>query len=154
MPLIPLEIALKDRVFFSGRTGRGSHWSRLRVLGFSGLTGSGFKPLGSARAPPSPDFSPSRRSWRIGPPLGCGYSGSPPPDLISHPPDLIFRSLPLKLSLSPISLLSFPLSLSTSLSLSVGRSGMRRRTKKEKEKRRRKRKKEKDPCMREEERGK
>jgi hypothetical protein len=55
----------------------GSHGSRSRVLGFSGLTGRGFKLLDSAGAPPSPDFSPSRRSWRIGSSrvVGHGFYG-------------------------------------------------------------------------------
>jgi hypothetical protein len=57
---------LKNRVFFSGLAGCGSHESQSWVLGFSGLTGRGFKLLDSAGAPPSSDFSPSRRSWRIG----------------------------------------------------------------------------------------
>jgi hypothetical protein len=57
---------LKNRVFFSGQAGCGSHGSRSWVLGFSGLTGRGFKLLDPAGAPPSPDFRPSRRSWRIG----------------------------------------------------------------------------------------
>jgi hypothetical protein len=50
----------------------------------------------------------------------------------SHPPDLIFQYLPLKLSLSPISLLFFPLSLSTSLSLWVARACEEERRKKKK----------------------
>jgi hypothetical protein len=68
---------LKNRVFFSGLEGCGSHGSRSRVLGFSGLTGRGFKLLDSAGAPPSPDFSPSRRSWRIGSSrvVGHGFYG-------------------------------------------------------------------------------
>jgi hypothetical protein len=51
---------------FSSLAGCGSHGSRSRVLGFSGLKGRGFKLLDSSGAPPSPNFSPSSRSWRIG----------------------------------------------------------------------------------------
>jgi hypothetical protein len=68
---------LKNWVFFSGQAGHGLHESRSRVLGFFGLTGRRFKLLDSAGAPPSPDFSPSRRSWRIGSSrvVGHGFYG-------------------------------------------------------------------------------
>jgi hypothetical protein len=65
-PEIHRKTPIENRVFFTGQAGHGSHRSRSRVLGFSGLTGYGFKPLGSVEAPPSPDFSPGHRSWRIG----------------------------------------------------------------------------------------
>jgi hypothetical protein len=138
---------MEDRT--SGRIG--SHgFSRIRRVwlagrGFSGLTGCGFKPLSSAGAPPSPDFSPSRQSWRIGAPWAHGSTG--PSSWVRLP---LSRSLglsalsPISLSISRVSLsrhLSlYPSSLSLNLWLSLPLSHcVRARRKKEEERRKKNR---------------
>jgi hypothetical protein len=143
--------------------GCGSHGSRLRVLGFSGLTGCGFKPLGSAEAPPPLDFSLDRRSWRIESSWvqrvthtslvvtrvseSLRVAGSSEKTvLLAHrrrsmedrapsPSTLLISSLSQHLSVSPSKTLSSISQSHSLVSLSVGCSGIRRRrTKKDEEK--------------------
>jgi hypothetical protein len=111
----------------SGRFG--SHgFSRIRRVwlaarGFSGLTGCGFEPLSSAKAPPSPDFSPSRRSWRIGAPWAHGSTD--PSSWVRLPLPISWSlSVSLSTSLSPILILS-------SLVVSVSEGTRKNRSKKE-----------------------
>jgi hypothetical protein len=118
-PLEPLKIAGKTRLQAVGFNGsRVASHGFSSLSGFSGLTGHGFKLLGSAGAPQSPDSGSGCRSWRIGPPWAHGLTGSFP-GFLSLGSRALFLSYGPSVSLSPSSHLSFYQTRSLSISRSL-----------------------------------
>jgi len=151
--IAPLEVSVRRLFPQSPEMDSSRRNTRLQAVGFRGLrvlgcgshrfelTGRGsrlrvfvVRLLGSAGAPPSPDSSLGRRSWRIGS-SWVQRAASGPVRIEAHLTDPLF---PVTLSLGSLPL-SPGLSLTLNLSLSVlGQKEERRKKKKREERRKRK----------------
>jgi len=144
--IAPLEVSVRRLFPQSPEMDSSRRNTRLQAVGFRGLhgfelTGRGsrlrvfvVRLLGSAGAPPSPDSSLGRRSWRIGS-SWVQRAASGPFRIEAHLTDPLF---PVTLSLGSLPL-SPGLSLTLNLSLSVlGQKEERRKKKKREERRKRK----------------